>query len=424
MERILLKGGTVIDPASFFIAKKDVFIADGAVVSIEDSIDAGADRVIDVSGKTVTCGLVDMHVHSRDPGQEYKEDIISAAYSAAAGGVTCAAMMPNTVPCVDSPEILRNIIKKAESAKVNMLQIASITKGMEGKELNDLKALADLGAVGFSEDGKSVMDSGILKEAMYTAKELGLPIISHCEDPALVKGGVMNDDENAIRLGLPGICNESEWAIVKRDIELAKETGCSLHICHVSTKKSVDIIRDARSDGVDVTAETCPHYLSLTSDDIPGDDGNYKMNPPLRSAEDREALIRGVKDGVIGIISTDHAPHSAQEKAGGFLCSPFGIIGMETSVPVVYTTLVKTGRLSLMEMLRAMSTSPAKRLGIDAGRMAPGTKDVVVFDFDRPYNIDSGSFFSKSSNTPFDGMRVFGKAMITICGGRIVFERD
>ena len=425
MSTILIKGGTVIDPVNGTEKVEDILIRDGIIAKRKTSIKEKADKVINAKGLTVTPGIVDMHVHFRDPGQTYKEDIFTGALAAAHGGVTSVLTMPNTKPVMDEPDRISYVVNKGKSSAIHVYQVSAITKGMKGETLTDIAGVAKAGAKALSEDGKSVMNTKLLRDAMLEAKKVGIPVCSHCEDLALVDGGVMNDDENALRLGLPGINNASEDVIIARDMVLAKDTGCHLHLCHCSTAGSVDLIRAGKAMGVDLSAETCPHYLILTSDDIPGDDGNFKMNPPLRAPADREAIRKAVADDTIDILVTDHAPHARMEKAGGFKTAPFGIVGIETSVALLYTEMVRTGDISLMQMIRKMTVNPAKVMGIEAGTLDEGAPaDVAIFDFENAYVIDPAEFLSKGKNTPFAGREVYGKTMYTICGGKVVWEEN
>lgn len=426
MHTILIKNGLLVDPGSGTLREEDLLVKDGMIAGRGAYSGEMADRVIDASGLAVLPGLVDLHVHLRDPGQEYKEDVRTGALAAARGGVTSLFAMPNTAPPVDSVETYRYVTDKAAHVSpVRVYQSATLTLGMKNEALTDMRALAAAGVKGFTEDGKSVMNASLLRDAMILAKELGLPVMEHCEDITMVRGGVMNDDANAQRLGLPGISNAVEDVIVARDCILARETGAHLHLQHCSTTGSVRIVRAAKALGVDVSAEVCPHHFAMTSDEIPGDDANYKMNPPLRTKEDAEALIEGLADGTIDCISTDHAPHGAEEKKRGFRGSPFGIVGLETSAALTYTALVRTGRISLLQMAEKMSRNPAAILGIPGGTLAEGSPaDLAVFDFVRPYRIDPEQFVSKGKNTPFGGKEVYGSCRYTIAGGRIIYEAD
>ena len=424
MDSILIKNGYLCDPANEREGTYDILIREGRIAAVEKAIGEAADRVIDAKGLTVLPGLVDMHVHFRDPGLTYKEDIETGARAAAHGGVTAVLAMPNTKPPMDRGDRVSYVVNKARAvAPIRVYQVGTLTEGMAGQKMSDIAGMVAAGAMAFSEDGKSVVNTLVLREAMREAEKYGKPVLAHCEDLMLVNGGVMNEDENALRLGLPGIPQVSEDVIIARDMMLAKDTGCRLHLCHCSTEGSVALIRAAKEMGIRITAETCPHYLLLTSDDIPADDGNYKMNPPLRTKADREAVRQAVKEGLIDVIVTDHAPHSPQEKGGGFRTSPFGIVGLETSCALIYTEFVRTKEMTLADMVRRMSLTPAKILGVEAGTLSVGAPaDVAVFDFEHAFRIDPAKFFSKGKNTPFTGREVYGRAMVTICGGRVVWE--
>lgn len=420
----LIKNGRVLDPASERDGMYEVLIRDGVIARVAEKIDAGDARVIDASGCFVMPGLVDLHVHLRDPGLTYKEDIGSGARAAARGGYTTILAMPNTKPVIDSPDKVEYVKNKAEqTAPIRVLQVGAVTKGQQGEELSDIRGMAEAGIPAISEDGKSVMDARVYRQAMEIAAELDLPVLAHCEDIRLVDGGVMNADEKAEALGMRGITNAVEDVIVARDILLAKETGARLHLCHCSTKDSVEMIRLAKKEGLKVSAEVCPHHFTLTSEDIPGDDSNYKMNPPLRTWADRDALIEGLRDGTIDAIATDHAPHGAEEKNQSMKKAPFGIVGLETAVPLTVTKLLKTGVLTPMQMARVMSWQPARIANLDRGTLAEGAAaDVVLIDPDQEYVIDKNTFATKGRNTPFDGWHVQGRVKMTICGGKIVYE--
>ncbi len=423
---LLIKNGIVINPGDGSERKADVFVEDGVVAEIADRIGRDADRVIDASGSYCMPGLIDMHVHLRDPGQTYKEDISTGGAAALHGGFTTIVAMPNTKPVADCPEVIEYVRNRAaEVTKVHVLQVGSVTKGMEGKELSDIRGMAREGCICISEDGKSVMDSGLYRDAMRIAAEEDMTVLAHCEDINLVRGGVLNDDEKAASLGLPGISNSVEDIIAARDIILAKETGVRLHLCHCSTADSVIMVCEAKEEGVNVTAEVCPHHFSLTSDDIPGDDANYKMNPPLRTVEDVAALRIGLSEDIMDVIATDHAPHAAEEKAVGIAKAPFGIVGLETAAALTNTFLVKPGYLTIMQMAEKMSYNPARILGIDRGVLEEGAPaDLTIFDADREWVVDSDKFFSRGKNTPFAGMTVTGKVTATIVDGEVAFEED
>lgn len=424
MDKILIKKGYIVDPSTKREGVADILIDHGKIAAVGENIEDDEASVIDAEGLTVFPGLVDLHVHLRDPGQTYKEDISTGGEAAAHGGVTSLLAMPNTRPPMDSVNRIGYVVNKAlTQAPVHIYQASSITKGMNGEELVDFEANCAYGVKAFSEDGKSVMNGNLMREALKEAQAHDVVICEHSEDITMVCGGVMNDDDNARKFGFPGIGNEVEDSIVARDLVLAKATGAKIHFCHCSTKDSVWMISEAKKQGVHVTAEVCPHHFILTSDDIPGDDANFKMNPPLRTLEDVEALRQGLADGTIDCISTDHAPHSADEKARGFLSAPFGITGLETSAALTYTELVKPGILTLMQMAEKMSYNPARILNIPGGSLAEGAPaDIAVFDFEHPYVIDPKTFLSKGQNTPFVGRKVWGKTKYTLVKGTIVWE--
>lgn len=422
---LVIRNIAIVNPAvSGEPAVGDIFIHDGKIAA-ETEVAAGAGE-IDGTGLVAFPGLVDMHVHLRDPGQTEKEDLTSGSKAAAAGGVTTLVAMPNTTPPIDTVEKYNDVTERSRKiGLVNVLQAGSITRGIKGQELSDMVQLMDAGCRAFSEDGKSVMDSGLLRDAMRLTAENQVPILAHCEDANLVRG-VMNAGDRARDLGLPGITNAVENIIEYRDLELARETWAPLHLCHCSTAESYELVKAAKEKGVNVTAEVCPHHFILTEDEIrSADDANYKMNPPVRSRRDREALLKGLADGTFEVISTDHAPHTAAEKAKGFMESPFGIVGLETSFALSYTYLVKKGLITLPQLIEKMSVNPARILKIDRGDISVGkAADIAIADIDNPYTIDPNTFFSKGKNTPFGGREVYGKIMMTIHDGRVVFDRE
>ena len=427
---ILIKNGRVLDPATGKDGIYDILVTDNIITKVESNIDEDEIKseqeckVIDASNQFVMPGLIDLHVHFREPGFEYKETIKTGSLSAARGGFTSVCPMPNTKPVIDSVEMLEkelDIIKR--DAVVNVYPVAAITKGMKGEELTDIRELVKHGAIAISEDGKSVMNSSLLREAMKIAKETGIPVLSHCEDINLVEGGVMNKGERSEELGLKGISNAVEDIIVARDIMLAKETGCRLHLCHCSTYDSVRLIEEAKKEGLPVTGEVCPHHFSLTEEDIVADDANYKMNPPIRTKKDVDELIAGIHNNIMDIISTDHAPHSEEEKTGSMTKAPFGIVGLETSVSLVVTELLDKGVITPLKMAEIMSYNPAKVIGIDRGTLQVGkVADITIIDPNKEYVIDKNEFVSKGKNTPFDGKKVKGKVMTTIVNGKIVYS--
>ncbi len=423
---LLIQNGRIINPNDRSERRADLLVRDGVIEEIAESVCAEADRVIDAAGAYCMPGFIDMHVHLRDPGLTYKEDIATGGAAAVHGGFTTIVAMPNTKPVADCPEVIRYVQEKAaQVTKAHVLQVGSVTRGMEGRELSDIRGMAAAGCICLSEDGKSVMNADLYRDAMRIAAEEHMTVLAHCEDINLVHGGVLNADVRAEELGMPGITNAVEDVIVARDILLAKETGCRLHLCHCSTADSVKMVQMAKADGVSVTAEVCPHHFSMSSEEIPGDDANYKMNPPLRTAADVEALKKGLSQDVMDVIATDHAPHGAEEKAQSILKAPFGIVGLETAAALTYTHLVKPGLLTVMQMAEKMSYHPAKILGLNKGVVEEGAPaDLVIFDPDREWVIDPEEFFSKGKNTPFAGKTVYGKVTATIVDGEIAFEEQ
>lgn len=366
---------------------------------------------------TVFPGFADVHVHFREPGFSYKETIETGSKAAAHGGYTAVCTMPNLKPVMDSKEHLKmqqDIID--QTALINVYPYAAITVSEAGRELADLEGMAEH-CIAFSDDGHGVQDEQMMLAAMTKAKELGKMIVAHCEDNSLLFGGYIHDGSYAKQHGHRGICSQSEWGPIARDVELAAKTGCAYHVCHISSKESVDIIRKAKQRGIDVTCETAPHYLLLDENDLQ-EEGRFKMNPPLRSKEDREALIEGIKDGTIDIIATDHAPHSAEEKAKGLAGSAFGIVGIESAFPLLYTYLVKTGVISLQRLIELLVINPRKRFKL------PLNQDYTVFKLDEEYMIDPDEFLSKGRSTPFAGTKVFGRCYLTVCNGKIVYKQE
>jgi len=423
---LLIKNGHVVDPLTETDGIYDVLIRDDRIQSVEKEITEDAEQVIDAKGCYVMPGFIDLHVHLRDPGLEYKETLETGGKAAVKGGVTTVCAMPNTKPVIDTAEKAASVQERQKTeALANVIQLGAVTKGQQGEELADIPGMAREGCHAVSEDGKSVMNAALYRKGMRLAKECGLSVFAHCEDITMVEGGVMNADHNAERLGLPGITNSVEDVIVARDILLAKETGVRLHLCHCSTADSVKLVKFAKEEGISVTAEVCPHHFILTSDDILEDNGNYKMNPPLRTRADVEALRQGLMDGTMDVIATDHAPHAEQEKNKSMAQAAFGIVGLETSAALTYTALVKPGLISIMDMARKMSYNPAKILGLEekgsvsAGKIA----DIVIFDPKKEYRIDKNTFVSKGRNTPFHGYAVTGEVAATLVSGKVVYRR-
>lgn len=422
---LLIKNGTVINPGDKTQQKADVLVEDGIIKKIAAKQTGKADKVIDATGCFVMPGFIDMHVHLRDPGQEEKETVETGARAAAHGGFTTIVAMPNTKPAVDNADVVNYVHHKAEDmAIVNVLQTGAITVGQRGTELADIEGMVEAGITAISEDGKSVMNAQLYREAMTLAMKYDIPVLAHCEDINLVHGGVVNADEDMEKMRFPGITNSVEDIIIARDIMLARETGAALHLCHCSTKDSVRMVQLAKKEGIRVTAEVCPHHFTLTSSDIKDDDANYKMNPPLRTKEDVEALKKGLKADIMDVISTDHAPHTAIEKGVGIKRAPFGIVGLETAAALTMTELVDKGYLTIMQMAEKMSYNPAKILGLDKGVVEEGkVADLVVFDAKKEYKIDPATFQSKSKNTPFAGKKVKGEVQATIVAGQVVYEK-
>ena len=425
--KVLIKKGHLLNPATDTDGIYDILVEDEIIKKIDKEIpDEEVCRVINAENMYVMPGFIDLHVHLRDPGLTHKETIETGAKAAARGGVTTICPMPNTKPSTDNPEIVKEVVLRAEKeACVTVLPVGAVTIGQMGKEVTDIKGMKNAGICAISEDGKSVMDSNVYREAMKLAKECEIPVMAHCEDINLVNGGVMNLDDKASELGLKGISNAVEDIIVARDILLAKETGARLHLCHCSTKDSVRMIKEAKEEGLPVTGEVCPHHFILSTDDIKENDANYKMNPPLRSKEDVKALAEGLRDGIMDVISTDHAPHTEEEKSGGFEKAPFGIVGLETSAALTYTELVLKGFLTPMQMVEKMSYNPARILSIDRGNVDEGkVADLVIFNPNCEYEIDVNKFASMGKNTPFNGRKVTGRVECTIHRGKIVFQES
>ena len=420
---LLIKNARVISPADGLDGVQDILISDGKIVSVAKDI-AGADEIIDAAGLCAVPGFVDMHVHLRDPGQTQKEDILTGCAAAAAGGVTSLLCMPNTLPTVDNAQTVKYILDKAKDAKAKVYVAASITKGLQSKEPTDLEELKSAGAIGLSDDGRPVENTKFLSDAMKKAPELGMTVVAHCEDLFLAQGGKINEGEVSQKLGVKSIPASAEDCGTAREIALAAAENVPIHICHVSTKTSVALVRDAKRRGVKVTAETAPHYVSLTEQALLSRDADFRMNPPLRTESDVEAIIEGLCDGTLDCIATDHAPHTVEDKAD-FEKAPNGSIGMETSFAVANTYLVKTGRLTLDELVEKMSVNPAKILGINAGTLAAGAPaDIALIDPDEQWIVDVDKLHGKSKNTPFKGMTLTGRVRMTLLNGAIVYSID
>ena len=422
-----IKGGRVIDPGNLD-GIMDILIADGNIVEIKK--DGFADdeypeaRIIDASDKIVTPGLIDMHVHLREPGHEYKETIETGCLAAAFGGFTAICCMPNTNPVNDCRQVTEYILQKAQAAdSVRVYPVAAISKGLKGDGLCEYAELKEAGAIAVSDDGNPVQNSQLMRRALEYSKGFDLPVISHCEDLDLAAGGAMNEGGVATQLGLGGIPNASESIMVMRDIALCELTGVPVHIAHVSTRESVRAIKDAKKGGIPVTAETAPHYFSITDGAVKEYNTNAKMYPPLRSDQDREAVCQGIADGTIDVIATDHAPHSFIEKQVEFDRAANGIIGLETSVSLSLK-LVENGVISMAALVEKMSTNPARILGLENNLLIGRPADITIIDPERSYRVNADNFKSLSRNTPFDGWDMKGKAVLTMVGGKIVYQDE
>lgn len=402
----------------------EVLIEDGIIQNLEEKVDTGADEIIDGQGMVLSAGFVDVHVHLREPGGEAKETVETGTKAAAKGGFTTICAMPNTRPVPDSLKnlsMLQNRIK--DSAAVRVLPYASITVRQLGEQLTEMEELKKAGAFAFTDDGVGIQSAGMMLEAMKKAAAVQMPIVAHCEDNSLLYKGVVHQGKVSERLNVPGIMAACESVQIARDVLLAEATGCHYHVCHVSTKESVRVIRNAKEAGIHVTAEVTPHHLLLTEDDLTSDDGNYKMNPPLRAKEDQEALLEGLLDGTIDFIATDHAPHTEEEKKAGLLSSPFGIVGLETAFPLLYTHLVKTQKATMYQLLDWLTAKPAEAFHLPYGRLETGKPaDLVLLDLEHEFEIDKNSFSSKGKNTPFHGWKVKGSPVMTFVNGKIAWE--
>ncbi|HEZ7988016.1 MAG TPA: dihydroorotase [Ruminococcus sp.] len=420
MDTILLKGIRAIDAENDFIA--DIYIADGKIKHVADSIEMKADIEIDGTGLAVMPSFFDMHVHFRDPGFTHKEDVITGCNAALAGGVTGVLCMPNTKPPVDNPETVKYIIDKAEDTGVEVYPVGCITNGMCGKGLCDYDELKQSGVLAVSDDGRPVENAEQMREALEKSNDNGLLVISHCEDLSIINGGIMNKGEMSEKLGVKGMDRVSEDMITAREIILAKSVNSRIHIAHVSTEGSTEIIRQSKKTGVKVTCETCPHYFLLTDEKLAARDADFRMNPPLRTADDVKAIIDGIVDGTIDCIVTDHAPHTAEEKAD-FEKAPNGVVGLETSFAAALTGLYHTGKVSLNKIVELMSVNPRKLLGLPFISIKDDeTADLVIADLNKEWIVEPGKLHSKSHNTVFKGMTLKGKPIMTISKGEIRYE--
>ncbi len=427
-QTILLRGGRVIDPGRFN-GLADVLIENGKIVAVGPNVKIPAGKsgagptVVEATGKLVLPGFIDLHVHFREPGFEYKETIQTGTAAAAAGGFTSVCCMPNTNPVNDNQAVTEFILDQARATgSAHVFPVGAITKGSEGKELAEIGELRRSGCVAISDDGRPVMNSLVMRRAMEYALAFDLPVVDHCEDLHLSEGGCMNEGIVSTELGLPGIPAAAEDVQVARNVALAELTGARLHLAHVSTAGSVRMVREAKARGIRVTAEACPHHFSLTEEAVRGFDSHAKMNPPLRTKQDVQAIREGLRDGTIDVIATDHAPHAIQEKEQEFAAAPFGVVGLETALPLTLA-LVEEGVLSLERAIAALTTEPARVVGLKKGTLAPGADaDVVVVDPEAQWVVEPARFRSKGRNTPFAGWKVKGQVALTILNGTIVFQ--
>jgi dihydroorotase len=420
---IILKNANILTEEGN-LKQVDMKIDEGKIIQIAEKIDEEAEQ-FDIQGKFVSAGFIDLHVHLREPGGEHKETIATGTLAAAKGGFTTVAAMPNTMPVPDSVERMENLQKRInETANVRVLPYASITIGQKGKELTDFEGLKKAGAFAFTDDGVGVQSAGMMYEAMKLAAKNGYSIVAHCEDNSLVYGGYVHDGEFAKKNRLKGIPSVSESVHIARDVLLAEASGCHYHVCHISTKESVRVVRDAKRAGINVTCEVSPHHLLLCDEDMKAIDSNYKMNPPLRSKEDRDALIEGLFDGTIDFIATDHAPHTAEEKSKGIELAPFGIVGLETAFPLLYTNFVEKNVCSLKQLIEWLTIKPSKIFKLNLGQLKEGAiADLTVIDLHHEEEINPETFVSKGKNTPFSGWKCKGWPVLTIAGGQIVWKK-
>ena len=422
--KLLIKNGRVVHPVTNAVLIQDLLAEDGKISLLERGLEVEADQVIDAAGLVVCPGLVDMHVHLRDPGLTYKENIITGSAAAARGGVTSMACMANTDPTVDCPEQVAYVLEKAKQGSgVQVYPIAALSKGLRGEEPTDADALKKAGAIALSDDGNNVDNANLMRDVLIRARRLDLPVLCHCEDTSMVAGRAVNEGSVSRQLWLEGRPAIAEEIMVMRDAMLAEETGAHVHICHVSTARSVDIIRKMKKKGVPITCETCPQYFTLTEDEVLTQGSMARVNPPLRTAQDVKGIIAGLKDGTIDVIATDHAPHSAEEKARPLTRAPSGMIGLETSLAVTLTELYHTRKMELPAIIRRMTTNPADILHLPKGRMSLGVDaDLTIFDPDEEWTVDPEQFASKARNTPFAGRRLKGKVKYTIVQGRVIYQ--
>lgn len=421
---LLIKGGMVVDPSRRINGRYDLVISDCRVKALAPGIEPEGMEVIDAAGKIVIPGLFDMHTHLREPGQEYKETVLTGSRAAAAGGYTSITALPNTNPSLDNKDVVRYVREKAELAGlVRVWPVGAVTKGSLGRELADIGGMKEAGVVAVTDDGRGVAATDLLREALIQCRQLNIPLLQHCEDEAISGAGQLHEGSVSLRLGQSGIPAAAETRMLKRDLQIAQETGARLHIMHVSTARAVEMIRRAKAEGVNVTAEVTPHHLLLTDELVAALFAMAKMKPPLRTAADVEALREGLSDGTIDAVATDHAPHSESEKSGDFTAAPFGIVGLETAFAVLYTHLVKSRMLPLDLLVEKMSCSPAAILGLPYGTLSPGSAaDLVILDLETKRVINRHQFYSKGKNTPFHDWEVYGTPVLTMVAGKVVMR--
>ncbi len=425
-DTILIKGGRILDPASGIDMVGDVLLAGGKVEQISRTISASAAEVVEAEGMLVCPGLIDIHVHLREPGNEGAETVATGSAAAVAGGFTSVACMPNTNPALDNETAVEFVYRQADRAGLcNVYPIGAVTKGRGGEELAEIGQMVRAGAVGFSDDGSGITSTGVMFRALQYVRMFDKPILQHCEDPAMVGGGVMNGGKAAVRLGLPGMNPIAEELMIQRDLTLVEQTRARYHVCHVSTARSVELVRQAKAAGLPVTCEICPHHLLLTDEECRTYDTNFKMSPPLRTQRDVDACRQGVADGTIDCLVTDHAPHQQQEKDLEFLDAPFGIIGLETALPLYAKALIEPGLVDWMTLIERLTIRPAAVLSLPKGKLAPGVDaDVTIIDPNLEWTVDVKQFRSKSRNCPYDGWAVRGRAVTTIVGGRVKYQLE
>lgn len=422
--KLLIKNGNLIDPVLGTERIGDILIEDGQILCIAPELSDADAQVLDASGLCVSAGLIDIHVHFRDPGLTYKEDIISGSWAAARGGFTTVTCMPNTKPVLDTPEWMTYVYdRSAQGSGVHVLPIGSVSVGQKGEVLTDARALKEARAVALSDDGVPVMDANLMRDALICASRQELVVLSHCEDAGMVKNYAVNEGRVSRQLGIPGRPAIAEEIMVMRDAMLAEETQTAVHICHISTGKAVDIVRRYKKKGVRITCETCPQYFTMTHAEILEQGAMARVNPPLRNTRDRDAILAAVKDGTIDCIVTDHAPHSMEEKAKGLVDAPSGMVGLETSLAVTLTSLYHSGQMTLPEIIAKMTINPARILGLSKGSLAVGCDaDLTIFDPDEEWVVDASKFASKGRNTPFNGKTLKGRVKYTIVSGEIIYQ--